>query len=1512
MALRQRPGKHGLYDPSLEHDSCGVGFVAHIKGQQSHQIVDDAREILVRMTHRGAVGAERNTGDGAGVLTAIPHEFIEKIAKTEMKIQLPAKGSYAAGLVFLPKQSALAAACVKQMESVFKDEKLAILGWRDVPCDNSMIGPTALASEPIIRMVIVGADDKSDQDTIERRLFVARKRTTHLLRGKSQFDAESFFYIVSLSTRVMVYKGMLMPEQLFLYFRDLSDPDFKSHLAMVHSRFSTNTFPSWDRAQPLRFMSHNGEINTVRGNVNKMKGREGVLASTQLGAALRRAMPVSEPDLSDSGHFDNALELLIMNGRELPEAIMMMIPEAWQRHATMDAGKKSMYEYFSTMMEPWDGPASVVFTDGRFIGATLDRNGLRPSRYYVTSDDTVVMASEVGVLDIPESKIVQKGRLQPGRMFLVNFEEGRIIADDELKNRYSKAKPYGDWVTKNRMTLNDLPPPLAVPGFDAATLLDRYKMFGYTLEHLCEILKPLAESGSEPLGSMGNDAPLAALSSQPRLLYDYFKQLFAQVTNPPIDSVREAVIMSFKAYVGPERNLLEPTPEHAHRLLLEQPILTNRELAQLKSLDYKGWKTCVVDCTWPVADGEHGMLVAIDRICTETRKAIVDKYSLVILSDRNAGQHRVPLPALLATAAVHHHLVRTNMRTQVGLIVESGEPREVQHFCTLVGYGADGINPYLAFEAMSSLLAEGKLSGELDEDKIVKNYFKGLEYGMQKVFGKMGISTLESYKAAQIFEIVGIADEVVERCFTGTVSRIQGVGFNAIARECIDRHAAAYPAGNKPIGYDYENPGDYSYRWNAEKHMWDPESIANLQIAVRQNSQAHYDAYAARQNQRSTEQFTLRGMLKFKTANSIPLDEVEPIEEITKRFATGAMSFGSISQEAHETMAIAMNRIGGKSNTGEGGELPERYQPLPNGDTKRSAIKQVASGRFGVTNEYLANADEIQIKMAQGAKPGEGGELPGQKVFEVIAKTRHTTAGVGLISPPPHHDIYSIEDLAQLIFDLKNANPKARISVKLVSEVGVGTIAAGVAKAHADHILVSGHDGGTGASPLTGIKYAGLPWELGIAETHQTLVMNDLRSRVVLQTDGQIKTGRDIAIAAILGAEEFGFATSALISMGCIMMRKCQKNTCPTGVATQDESLRKKFAGRPEHVIAFMRFLAEDLRRVMASLGVRSINELVGRADLLEVDESTRMWKSEGIDLAALLATPRNELAPSGTVNRMKQDHGIDHILDRTLIQQAQSAIWHKAKTSLAFPIRNTDRSVGTMLSYEIALKHGLAGLPEDTLHLKFNGHAGQTFGGWAAAGVTMELEGDSNDYVGKGLSGGKIIIYPAKDASFKAEDNIIIGNVAFYGAIRGKAFIRGVAAERFCVRNSGATVVVEGVGDHGCEYMTGGTAIILGSTGRNFAAGMSGGIAYVWNPDGNFASRVNLGMVELEKLADKAEIAQLKDLIEEHLAMTGSDRARVLLADWPKTVKEFVRVISPAYRSIIEKKTVQKEAVRG
>jgi glutamate synthase (NADPH/NADH) large chain len=1500
MSFTARPKQHGLYDPAYEHESCGVGFVAHIKGQRSHAIIDRAREVLINMTHRGAVGSEKNTGDGAGVLTALPWEFLEKVARKELSMDLPERGTYAAGIVFLPKDKRQREDCRASFEKIIAEEGQRLAGWRIVPRDNSMVGPTAIAAEPIMEQVVISSADGLDEAAFDRKLYVIRKRATHTIRGK-EHDPDDFFYICSLSTRVMVYKGMLMPEQLFQYFTDLSDPDYQSHLCMVHSRFSTNTFPSWDRAQPQRFTAHNGEINTLRGNVNKMRSREGTLKSDLFGDDLGRAMPIIEPDLSDSGTLDNVLELLLLAGRELPEAVMMMIPEAWQEHRHMPDHGAAMYEYMSTMMEPWDGPASVTFTDGKVIGAVLDRNGLRPSRYYVTDDDIVVMASEVGVFDVAPAKVKMKGRLQPGRMFLVNFDEGRIVDDVELKDGFALSKPYRKWLDEQHITLDHLPPPTVVQGLSEDSISQRQLAFGYTLEHKSLLLKPMAENGKEPIGSMGNDAPLACLSERPRLLYDYFKQLFAQVTNPPIDSIREDIIMSLVTYIGPERNLLEATPEHAHRVRLEHPVLTNGQLSQLREMDHRGWRSLDIDITFPASAGVEGLNACLDRICAEAEQAISDGYGLVILTDRPSGPDRVPVSALMATGAVHHHLVRRAKRTQIGIVVETGEPREVHHYCMLFGFGADAVNPYLAYETMWHMAREGRILKDLSDEQIVENYLNALAAGIRKVMGKMGISTLESYKAAQIFEAVGVADEVIDRCFVGTASRIRGVDFQILAEEALKRHATAYPSRNIPFDFENLNAGDYQYRVGGEKHMWDAESIALIQQAATQNDANAYRQFADRQNQRSTQQSTLRGLLKFKAGDPIALSEVEPVENILRRFATGAMSFGSISQEAHETLAIAMNRIGGKSNTGEGGEMRERYKPLPNGDSKRSAIKQIASGRFGVNIEYLTNAVEIQIKMAQGAKPGEGGELPGHKVFDVIAKTRFSTPGVGLISPPPHHDIYSIEDLAQLIFDLKNANPKARISVKLVSEVGVGTIAAGVAKAHADHILISGHDGGTGASPLTGIKNAGLPWELGLAETHQTLVMNDLRSRVVIQTDGQIKTGRDVVIAAMLGAEECGFATSALITVGCIMMRVCHKNTCPVGVATQDPKLRAKFAGKPENVINFLTFIAEDVRSIMAELGFRKYDEMVGRVDMLTPDDSVRNWKSRNIDLSALLTRAEKKNEDTRVICCIPQEHGIEKVLDRQFVSLAEKVLLHREPLRLDLPVRNTDRAVGTMLSHHITTRWGAEGLPKDTLHIKLSGSAGQSFGAWVTNGVTIELEGDANDYVGKGLSGGTLVVYPPRDSIFVPEENIIIGNVALYGAISGHGFFRGRSAERFCVRNSGASVVIEGVGDHACEYMTGGNAVILGPTGRNFGAGMSGGVAYVWDAHKDFATKVNMGMVVLEEVRENEDIEKILELVGMHKELTDSPVAAYVLDTWERRQSEFVKVVSPAYQRVLE-----------
>ncbi len=1516
MLRFQRPGKIGLYDPSYEHDACGVGFVAHVKGERSHQIVLDANRVLLNMDHRGARGCEPNTGDGAGMLTALPDEFLRRVARDDLGVALPPAGSYAAGIVFLPRIPEEREKCKTVIAELVAEQGQELLGWRAVPTDatGADLGPSARASEPHIEQIFVKAAKDLAVDAFERQLYIVRKRASRLLRTESGLSEAQLFYISSLSARVIVYKGMLTPEQLMVYFPDLAAPDFTSHLAMVHSRFATNTFPSWDRAQPLRFMSHNGEINTLRGNMNWMFARQGVLKSELFGKGLEQVYPIAEPDCSDSGTFDNVLEFLMMNGRSLQESVVMMIPEAWQNNEAMAPEKRAFYEYKSCVMEPWDGPASIVFTDGKCIGAVLDRNGLRPSRYYLTTDDRVIMASEVGVLPVDPAMVKEKGRLQPGRMFLVDFEAGRLIPDDEVKSGLAKRRPYAQWLGSQRLQLSDLKTEIQPHGFDPQTLLDRSLAFGYTTETLQFMLLQLVSQKRDPVGSMGNDAALAVLSEHPRLVYDYFKQLFAQVTNPPIDSIREEIIMSLECYIGPELNLLETGREHAHRLRIPHPILSNEQLAALKHIHTRGWTARIIDLTYPIEQGESGLELALDRICAEAEAAVDARASLIVLSDREVGAQRVPVSALLACGAVHHHLIRQVKRTRIGILIETGEAREVHHHCLLVGYGADGINPYLAFENLWQAQADGTLKGFESDEAIVDAYRKGVAKGMLKVMAKMGISTLQSYKGAQIFEAVGLGPAVTSRCFAGTPSRISGVDFAVLAKEALLRHAVAYPDRRAARLASLPNDGQFHWRADGEHHMLNPQTIANVQLAARTNNSDAYREFARLANDDPHSRCTLRSLMGLRAGawKPVPLSEVEPAKEIVKRFRTGAMSYGSISKEAHETLAIALNRIGGKSNTGEGGEDPTRFKPLRNGDSRRSAIKQVASGRFGVTSFYLANADELQIKIAQGAKPGEGGELPGHKVDRVIAKTRNSTPGVGLISPPPHHDIYSIEDLAQLIHDLKNANPSAKVSVKLVSEVGVGTVAAGVAKAHADHILISGHDGGTGASPLTSIKHAGLPWELGLAETHQTLVLNDLRSRVRLETDGQLKTGRDVVIAACLGAEEFGFATTPLVTLGCVMMRKCHLNTCPVGVATQDKTLRKKFLGQPEHLINYLFMVAEDAREIMAELGVRSIDELVGRVDLLEQDPSRANWKSLYVDLGLLL-TPATKLRDDvGVVCSVAQDHGLESSLDRELIRQAMPAIDAADRVRIETEVHNTDRVVGTTLSHEISKRWGEMALPDDTIHIKLKGTAGQSLAAWAVRGVTIELEGDANDYVGKGLSGGKVIVYPPKKATFAAEDNMIVGNVALYGATSGYAFIRGRAAERFGVRNSGARAVVEGVGDHGCEYMTGGRIVVLGKFGRNFAAGMSGGIAYVWDPDRQLPHTCNLGMVVLDEVETSDDIVELRDLVSMHRGYTGSMVARHILEHWDDCLNQFVKVFPIDYKRVLEERMRHDEELEG
>lgn len=1498
------PAKSGLYDPALEKDSCGVGFVAHIKGKASHQIMQDAYHVNSRMDHRGGCGFEENTGDGAGILTSLPYSFFETIA-VDMGISLPAPGQYAVGNIFLPQIEKERDLCKDIIEKVIAEEGQNFIAWRSVPIDpdGANIGPAAQDAMPAIEQLFIGSNFQGSSE-FDRALYTIRRRFTELLRNDSKLTQAEMLFACTLSSKTIVYKGMLTPGQLFPFYGDLQNKNYETHLAMVHSRFSTNTFPSWDRAQPNRFMSHNGEINTLRGNKNQMTARQGVVHSDLFGDEIKKLFPIVEPNFSDSGTFDNVLEFLMMSGRTLQESVMMMIPEAWQSDINMSKQKRDFYEYHSALMEPWDGPASIVFSDGHYIGAVLDRNGLRPSRYYVTHDDKVIMASEVGVLPVDPVNVKLKGRLQPGKMLLIDFTQGRLIPDEELKSEFAEKLPYGEWLDNQKLLMSEIPKVEDKHDFEPETLLARMQAFGYTLETMQFMLLPLVTEARDPLGSMGNDSALACLSDKSRMIYDYFKQLFAQITNPPIDSIREEVVMSLECFIGPEGNLLESTEAHAKRLKLANPILSNKDLTALKHMDYRDWKSQVIDITFEKASGKEGMLNAIKRICSEASAAIADDYSLVILSDRKISSDRMALSSLIACGAVHNHLIDNHERTRIGLVIETGEAREVHHHCLLTGYGADAINPHVAFEALWQSQQDGLLDNKEypDPESIVKAYQKGVAKGMLKVMAKMGISTLQSYKGAQIFEAVGLADDIISLCFTGTASRVQGVSFDILFEEMQHRHELAYPLRSANLIPVMPNPGDYHWRRDGDTHMWDPTSIANLQVAARNNDQDAYWAFARHANEEATRKATFRGLFKFREDINKPIsiEEVESVADIVKRFCTGAMSFGSISAESHEALAIAMNRIGGKSNTGEGGEDVSRFTPMLNGDSKRSAIKQVASGRFGVTIWYLSNADELQIKIVQGAKPGEGGELPGGKVDKNIAKIRHSTPGVGLISPPPHHDIYSIEDIAQLIHDLKNSNPEARISVKLGSEIGVGTIAAGVTKAKADHLVIAGHDGGTGASPLTSIKHAGLPWELGIAETHQTLVMNNLRSRVVLQTDGQIKTGRDVAVAMLLGAEEVGFATAPLVTLGCIMMRKCHLNTCPVGIATQDPDLRKKFSGNPDYVVNYLFMVAEEMRQIMATLGLKSVNEMIGRTDLLDTNDALDHWKAKGLDLSSILTPAKIIYENTDVYQTREQDHGLEKALDNELIKLAQPAITNGEKVNIELPVLNINRVVGTLLSHEVAKATNGALLPEDTINIKLNGSAGQSLGAWLAKGITIQVEGDANDYVGKGLSGGKIIIYPPKESSFKAEENILIGNVVLYGATSGEAYFRGIAAERFCVRNSGANAVIEGVGDHACEYMTGGRVVILGDTGRNFGAGMSGGIAYVLDKEGDFLSKCNTGTFELESLETESDIQELKHLVQNHLSYTNSTVAEEILANWEEEIRNFVKVMPIDYKRVL------------
>jgi glutamate synthase (ferredoxin) len=1475
-----------------------VGFVVDIKGRQSHKILQQALQVLKNLDHRGACGCEHNTGDGAGVLLQLPHEFLKQAARVA-RIVLPAVGDYGAGLVFLPHDVQQRRKLEEKFEAIVQSEGQLFLGWRTVPANNKMLGATAKSCEPFMRMAFVGRNRVEGDDlAFERKLYVIRKRAHNEIRSAGLSGGE-YWYQPSLSSRTLVYKGMLLTQQLEQYFPDLRDPLMETALALVHSRFSTNTFPSWERAHPYRCLAHNGEINTLRGNINWMHARQALFRSEAFGEDMAKILPVVEPNGSDSAMFDNCFELLMLAGRPLSHAMMMMIPEPWSNHGSMPDEKKAFYQFHSSLMEPWDGPASIAFTDGKRIGAVLDRNGLRPSRYYVTKDDLVIMASEAGVLDVAPESILIKGRLQPGRMFMVDTEEGRIVGDEEIKKKIVSEHPYRQWINENLVRLEDLPNVPEVPLPDHDTLTQRQMSFGYTWEDQKFVLTPMARDGVEPLGSMGNDAPLAVLSNKPRMLYDYFKQLFAQVTNPPIDCIREEIITSAETRLGSEGNILNPQPGDCRRVELKWPVLTNEEFAKIRRLDMPGLKVGVMPILFRITRGEKGVAKAMEELCVLARKMIEEEeINILVLSDRGVNKDMAAIPALLAVSGLHHYLIREGLRTRISLVLETGAAREVHHFALLIGYGCSAINPYLAFEAIDDMIRQ-ELLVNIDHKTACKNYVKAASKGVIKVMSKMGISSIQSYRGAQVFEAVGLRQDVIDKYFTWTPSRVGGIGLDVIAQEVLSRHHRAFP--ERQLGEMLlPSGGHYQYRDDGEFHLFNPESIHLLQKSARTGSFEVYKRYAALINDQSKNLCTLRGLLTFKPGTAISIDEVEPIENILKRFKSGAMSYGSISKEAHETLAIAMNRIGGKSNTGEGGEDPARFQPLPNGDSMNSAIKQVASGRFGVTSEYLVNAREIQIKMAQGAKPGEGGQLPGAKVYPWVAKTRHTTAGVGLISPPPHHDIYSIEDLAELIHDLKNANHQARISVKLVSEVGVGTIAAGVAKAHADVVLISGHDGGTGAAPLTSIKHAGLPWELGLAETHQTLVMNNLRGRIVVEADGQMKTGRDVVIAALLGAEEFGFATGALVAMGCIMMRVCHLNTCPAGVATQDPRMRKLFAGKPEHVVNFMRFVAQEVREIMAQLGFRSIEEMIGRVDCIEPQGAISHWKARGLDFSNILYMPE-----AGTeVDRfcqVAQDHGLDEALDRTtLLKLCAPAIEKGEKVTAELPIRNVNRVVGTMTGSEITRKHGSKGLPEDTIRIHFKGSAGQSFGAFIPRGMTFTLEGDANDYLGKGLSGGRLIVHPPAGSSFVPEENIIIGNVALYGATAGEVFIRGMAGERFCVRNSGVNAVVEAVGDHGCEYMTGGRVVVLGPTGRNFAAGMSGGVAYVLDVRGDFPANVNTQMVEIENLEEADEIAEVRGLIQKHFKHTRSELARRVLDSWKQMVPKFVKVMPKDYKRML------------
>ena len=1489
--------QQGLYEPQTESDACGVGFVVNMKGRKSHEIVDNALTILKNLLHRGACGCEENTGDGVGILIQKPHKFFKRVCG-DININLPNDDKYGTGMVFLPVNKSQSKDCQKIFEKIIKEENQKLLGWRDVPTNDSSLGPTAKEGEPTFKQIFIEKNKDLDSAAFDRKLYIIRKRVENII-WNSDMTEQSLFYVPSLSCRTFLYKGMLTGTQIEPMFPDLSDPDVESALALVHQRFSTNTMPEWKLAHPFRYISHNGEINTVRGNSNWMRARESLCKSELFGDDISKLFPIVTEGGSDSAIFDNVMEFLYMSGRPLPHAVLMMIPEAWSGHETMDQKRKDFYEYHACLMEPWDGPASIAFTDGDVIGAVLDRNGLRPSRYYVTKDDMVVMASEVGVLDIPPENIEIKERLHPGRIFMVDTKQGRIIDDSELKEEFVNAEPYGEWLKEHLIPIEKLSPPAKLLNSDSGTLLQRQQIFGYTYEDLKILMAPMAKNGMEPTGSMGTDTALAVLSNRSRLLYDYFKQLFAQVTNPPLDGIREELVTQVATTIGPESNLLNPTSISCQRVKINSPILTNEELSKMSNISVSGMKTKKVSILYEVKKGSQGLDQALNRVCAAVDQAIDDGYSFVILSDRGVNDKETAIPALLATAGVHHHLIRNGKRTRLGLILESGEPRETHHFAVLLGYGIGAINPYLAFDSLNDLIQKRYLP-QMNQSEAVENFIKAANKGLVKIMSKMGISTIQSYCGAQVFEAIGLEKVFVDKYFTWTASRIGGIGIDVIAKEISQRHNNAYPSRDIKQK-ELEWGGEYQWRRDGEYHLFNPDTVFKLQHATRSGQYEIFREYTALVDEQNENLATLRGLFEFKFAKKpISIDEVEPIENIMRRFSTGAMSYGSISKQAHETLAIAMNRIGGKSNTGEGGEDPDRFKRDKNGDSRRSAIKQVASGRFGVTSEYLANADDLQIKMAQGAKPGEGGQLPGTKVYPWIAKVRHSTAGVGLISPPPHHDIYSIEDLAQLIHDLKNSNPLARVHVKLVAEVGVGTVAAGVAKAHSDVVLISGYDGGTGASPISSLKHAGLPWELGVAETQQVLVQNGLRDRIVVQTDGQLKTGRDVVIAALLGAEEFGFSTAPLVVMGCIMMRVCHLNTCPVGVATQNPKLTKKFTGQPEFVENFFKYIAQEVREYMAQLGYKTIDEMIGQVDKIDVRKAINHWKAKGIDFSKILFKPEPRKGDQIFCVK-KQDHGLEKSIDvKKLVPMCKKALDEGKKVNIKTQIKNTNRTTGTILGYEITKRFGGEGLTEDTINIHFSGSAGMSFGAFIPNGVTLTLEGDANDYIGKGLSGGKIIVYPPLNSTFVAEKNILVGNVVLYGATRGEAYFRGIAGERFCVRNSGVNTVVEGIGDHGCEYMTGGRVVVIGKTGRNFAAGMSGGIAYVLDENDEFKINCNKGMVDLDQLTDDDDCHTVKTLLKKHINYTKSPVAKNILDNWDKYQSKFIKVMPRDYKRVL------------